>query len=179
MQSKSKTILSILQVLSWIIFLGLCIKTGALLYSFFVSLVINTAGAQNLYPGLDLSALLQQNRGQYVNLVVWMIVLSGMKAYLFYQVIKIFLKANLVQPFSKEVAELIGNISYFAFSIGFLSVLAKSYTQWLSKRVGNLPDLQDYIGGGVELLLLACVIYVIAQVFNKGIEIQSENELTI
>ncbi|HEV8506044.1 MAG TPA: helix-turn-helix domain-containing protein [Chitinophagaceae bacterium] len=42
-----------LHVIAWIVFLGLCVKTGAILYSFFVSLAINHEGAKNICKALD------------------------------------------------------------------------------------------------------------------------------
>jgi hypothetical protein len=57
MKIATKQVLRILHVIAWIIFLGLCIKTGSILYSFFVSLFINTIAAKNIHMGLDLSDL--------------------------------------------------------------------------------------------------------------------------
>jgi hypothetical protein len=52
---KTNQILQILKVASWIMFIGLCIKTGAMIISFFVSLFINPEGAKDLYMGMNLS----------------------------------------------------------------------------------------------------------------------------
>ena len=52
---KSTYVLKFLNVISWIVFLGLCIKAGAILYSYWVSMYLNDFGAKNLYLGLDLS----------------------------------------------------------------------------------------------------------------------------
>ena len=43
-----------------------------------------------------------------------------------------------------------------------------------------MPGIQ-YLGlGGADVWLFMCVtLYVIAQIFKRGIEIQSENELTV
>jgi hypothetical protein len=43
----------------------------------------------------------------------------------------------------------------------------------------SFPDLQAYLGGGAEFLLLGGIIFMIAEVFKRGIEIQTENELTV
>lgn len=179
MKTETNSILKIMHVLSWIIFIGACIKTGAILYSFFVSLFINPVGAEDLYMGMNLSALYGYNIGYYVNIMSLIIFLSGLKAYTIYLVIKIFLKINFVHPFSADVSLLISRISYVALGIGVLTLIANNYCKWLMKRAVALPSLQDYLGGGVEFLLLAGIIFIIAQVFKRGIEIQSENELTV
>ena len=176
---RTKQILNVLHVLSWIIFIGLCIQTGALLISFFVSLVINPAGARNLHMGLNLSELHASNSSHYVVLVMFIIFLSALKAYIFYLVIKIFLKINLKHPFSPEVASLITKISYLALSIGIITLAVNIYCDWLIENVSSLPTLHRYLGGIGEFLLLGGIIFIIAQVFKRGIEIQSENELTV
>jgi hypothetical protein len=43
----------------------------------------------------------------------------------------------------------------------------------------SFPDLQAYVGGAAEFLLLGGIIFMIAEVFKRGIEIQTENELTV
>ncbi len=179
MKTETNGILKIMHVLTWIIFIGACVKTGAILYSFFVSLFINPVGAENLYMGLNLSSLYAYNIEYYVNVMSLIIFLSGLKAYVIYLVIKIFLKINFVQPFSADVSLLISRISHVALGIGILTLIANSYCKWLMKRTVTLPSLQDYLGSGSEFLLLAGIIFIIAQVFKRGIEIQSENELTV
>jgi hypothetical protein len=107
------------------------------------------------------------------------IALSALKAYIFYLVIKIFLKLNLHKPFSTEVSVLISRISHVALEIGIITLIANGYCEWVIKRGVGLPDLGAYLNGAVEFLLLGGIIFLIAQIFKKGIEIQSENELTV
>jgi hypothetical protein len=179
MKSSTKLILAMLHVIAWIVFLGLCVKTGAIAYSFFVSLAINHEGAKNLYLGLNLSGLYNFDTGHYVTVAAFIIVLSALKAYLFYLAIRIFQKINLVNPFSEDVSLLISRIGYLAVGIGILTVIANKYCDWLVKKGVAFPDLQSVLSGAGEFLLLGGIIFIIAQVFKRGIEIQTENELTV
>jgi len=179
MKSRTKQVLLVLHIVAWIIFLGLCIKTGAILYSSFVSLAINPEGAKNLHMRLDLSDLYRFDTRHYITIVLYIIFLSGLKAYLFYLVIKIFLKINFVQPFSTEISFLISKIGQVALGIGILTLAALGYIAWLTKKGVTFPDLHQYLGVAGEFLLLGGIIFIIAQVFKRGIEIQSENELTV
>jgi hypothetical protein len=179
MKTKAKPIWVVMNIISWIVFILLCIKTGALLISFFVSLFINPAGAQDLHLGLNLSNLYRYNVGHYVAIVSIIILLSALKARIFYLIILIFLKVNLVQPFSSEVSLLISRIGYVALGIGALTLIGNGYTEWLIKKGVAFPDLQAYLGAGEEFLFFAGIIFFIGQVFKRGIEIQSENELTV
>jgi len=168
-----------MHVLVWIAFLGTCVKTGAILYSFFVSLFINSEGAKNLYMGLDLSALYNYNLRHYITIVLYIICLSALKAFITYLVIKIFLKINFTHPFSTNVSKLIAKISYVTLGVGALALIGIIYSDWLIKKGNTLPDLHEYFGGAADYLFFGGIIFIISQVFNRGIEIQSENELTV
>lgn len=179
MKSRTKQILATLHILCWIIFIGLCIKTGAILYSAFVSIAINPGAAKNIYLGLDLAELYNFGIPNYIALVSLVIVTTALKAYIFYVAIRIFLKINYSHPFSQPVAALITKISYVALSIGILILAGNGYADWLTKNEVSFPPLNGHLGGGGEFIFFAGVIFFIAQVFKKGIEIQTENELTV
>jgi TRAP-type mannitol/chloroaromatic compound transport system permease small subunit len=170
--------LKALHVVAWVLFVGLCIKAGAILVSFLVSVFVNPAGASNLYNGLNLSALMQYDTGHYQSVVLTVFFLTAAKAYVFYLAIKIFQKINLIEPFSEDVGKLINGIAYTTLSIGFLSIVGSSYAKWLNKRAGD-DVIQGMFGESAEFLLLGAVIFMIATVFHRGIELQKENSLTI
>lgn len=172
---KASTVLDILNVVSWIIFVGLCIRTGAMIISFIVSLFINAQAAGDLYLGHDLSELKDYNKLHYIVMAVLIIVQSGLKAYLFSLVIKIISKINLSSPFSENNGRIIFKMSSISLQVGILSVLLKSYAQWLSKNHVSV----SYMGESTEFLFLAGILFVIAYIFKRGIELQSENELTV
>ena len=179
MKSTTKQLLTVLHIVSWVFFVGLCIKTGAILYSYFVSVVINPEGAKNLHMGLDLSNLYAFDKGHYSTMVIFIIALSAFKACIFFLLVKIFLKLNLVSPFSTEISAFITRIGFVALWIGVLTLFANGYCDWLSKRGVVFPTLQAYVGAGAEFLLMGGIIFIISQIFKRGIEIQSENELTV
>ncbi len=175
MTAKTLVILKTMNVLFWVIFIGLCIKTGAILVSFSVSLFVNPAGANNLYLGLDLSDLFTFDKMHYVSIVSSIILINGLKAYIAYLVVRIFFKFTLTSPFEANITSLISEISYVALATGILAIVASGYSDWLAKK--GIPIPQDW--GSGEILFFAGVIYIIAQVFSKGKEIQTENDLTV
>ncbi len=179
MKKKTHELLIVMKVLTWLVFLGLCIKTGALIISFFVSEFINPLASKNLYLGFDLSNLKQFSNGHYSAMVLLIIVLSALKALMFYHVIKFFLRLNLMNPFSPDVAFLIKKISYVAFAIGTLAMIAIQYSRWLSKNGVVFTGLMEFIDSGAAFLFFSGIIFIISLVFKKGIEIQTENELTV
>jgi len=179
MKKKTHELLIVMKVLTWIIFLGLCIKTGALIISFFVSEFVNQLASKNLYLGFDLSNLKEFSNGQYSTMVLLIIILSALKAFMFYHVIKFFFRLNLMNPFSEDVALLIKKISYVAFAIGTLAMITMQYSRWLSKNGVEYSGLMEFIDSGAAFLFFSGIIFIISLVFKKGIEIQTENELTV
>ena len=170
--------LMLITVVIWAIFIGLCIQAGALLFTFIYSL-FKPIVAQDLFEGLNLSALREQNLWYYGAIISIVIFIAGQKAYLFYLMIRIFLKINLVHPFSKEVSKLISSISYLAFQIGVAIIFASGYFKWMVTRGYDLDRVPGIVGGGGEFLLMAALLIAIGIVYKKGVELQSENELTI
>ena len=170
--------LMLITVIIWSIFIGLCIQAGALLFTFTYSLFKPTV-AQDLYEGLNLYSLLTQNSWFYGGLVTLILSIAILKAQLFYTMIRIFLKIDLVHPFSKEIASRISRLSYISFEIGVFLLITNSFTSWLAKREFEVEGVQSYLSGAFEYFLLSALIFAIAQVFKRGVEIQAENELTV
>lgn len=170
--------LMLITVVIWSIFIGLCIQAGALLFTFIYSL-FKPIVSQNLFEGLNLSALRDQNFWYYVCVISMVLFIAGQKAYLFFLMIRIFLKINLVHPFSWEVSKLITSISYLAFQIGVAILLSSGWFKWLEKRGYDLDKVTGMVSGGFEFLLLAALLIAIGIVYKRGVEIQSENELTV
>ncbi|MHC1775674.1 MAG: hypothetical protein AB9834_09700 [Lentimicrobium sp.] len=175
MAKKTSIILKIMNVIFWVIFIGLCIKTGTILYSYFVSMAINPIAAQNLYMGLNLSELYNYGLVQYSAIVITFIVITGLKAYIGYWVVKIFIEMKLEKPFSEAINTIITRISRIALLAGLMAIVAHAFSQWLNKMNIEIPVNWAY----GEILFFAGVIYIIALIFKKGIELQAENDLTV
>jgi hypothetical protein len=170
--------LMLITVIIWAIFIGLCIQAGNLLFTFAYSFYKPTV-AQDLYEGLNLYPLFLQEVWFYGGIVTLILCVAILKAQLFYTMIRILLKIDLIHPFSKEIAKLISTLSYIAFEIGFFHAMASGCADWLIKRSFELEGLQSYLSGAFEYFLLSALIFAIAQVFKRGVEIQAENELTV
>lgn len=179
METKTVGILRIIKFIIWFVFIGLCIQTGAILFSFIFSLFINPEEVNELYLSLDASELINYSKGHYIVLISLLIIFTALKAYLFYWLIKITTKINLVHPFSNDIAKMVLQISYVALEIGLLAMVIKAYFKWIVKNGITISNFNDFVGGSGEFLFLAGIVFVIAQIFKRGIEIQAENELTI
>lgn len=175
MRMSSSVILKIVHVVFWMIFIGLCIETGASLLSFLVSLFKNPEAVKNLYMGLDMSALFNANKDYYIYIFLFIISILILKTCMAYLVIIIFLKIDMSNPFSFEIAVLISTISRVALGAGILSIIAEASADWMLKR--GIPVAYTWSAG--EFLFLAGIIFFIAQIFERGVSLQSENDLTV
>jgi hypothetical protein len=175
MATRTSFILTTMHVIFWVIFIGLCIEAGAILISYLVSMAVNPGASQDLYRGSNLAGLRAYSIGHYSAIVFLHIILTALKANIAWWVIRIFLELKIERPFSEGVDRIISKISRIALGAGLLALVAHGYSAWLMKRDVAVPIEWSY----AEILFFAGVIYIIAQVFAKGIELQAENELTI
>ena len=102
-----------------------------------------------------------------------------LKAYLFYIVVILIHKLDLSNPFNSFVSEQITQISYFTLSIGILSYLARQSAKNLLHRGYEIDQLNQFWVDSQAFILMAAVVYVIATIFKRGLEIQNENDLTV
>ncbi|WP_461532667.1 DUF2975 domain-containing protein [Sinomicrobium sp.] len=175
MTTTNSTVLRVMNVLFWIVFIGFCIKTVAILISFLISLFVNSEGAANLYMGYDMSELYSYSKQYYIFTVSLLLVLNGLKTYIAYCVVKFFMKFNLSKPFNHELTDLFLSISHISLGLCVLALIAALYCKWILKKGIAVPI--DFDGG--EILFFAGIIYILALVFKKGADLQTESDLTV
>lgn len=167
-----------LHIIAWVIFVGLCIEAGGLIVNFIFS-IYKPEFVQNLYQKLDLSEMYNRSKLAFFGMYSFILFISLLKAYLFYLVIMLLSKLNLSKPFYSFVSEQITHISYYTFSIGILSYIARQTTQNLQDHGYVIDNLNDFWADSQAFILMAAIIYVIATIIKKGVEIQNENDLTV
>ena len=173
-KSRTQQILSIMLVLSWIVTIGLLIEAGAILFSYTVSL-FNPEASKNLYKGLDLYELRQANVWQFHALVSFIIVIACMKVWVAYLVTRTLSKIKMVNPFKMEVVRDLEAISYNLLGIWIIAMVYNGYMDWLSKH--NTAPLGDLMPR--DFIFMVGLVYLVSQIFKRGVEIQNENELTV
>ena len=167
-----------LYIVAWLIFVGLSIEAGALIVNFFFSLY-NPEFVQNLYQKLDLTEMYAASRLAFFGVYSFILIISILKAVLFYTVIRLMHKMDLSKPFNTFVAKQISQMSYYTLSIGLLSHITRQLVENLT-HYGFVPDnLNQFWADSQAFILMGAVIYIIATIFKKGIELQSENDLTV
>jgi hypothetical protein len=182
MKISTEQTLRILNLLAWIIFVGVSIEAGGFIFSTFYTLEINPINAHRSWPGLDLSGIYDYGRGYFLAEMSIISLVSLMRAVLFYMIVDVLQnkKLDIAHPFSKNIGRFLFRISYLSLAIGLFSWSGAEYTMWLVSKGVKVPDLQYLRLGGADVwLFMGVTIFVIAQIFKRGIEIQTENELTV
>lgn len=179
----TEQVLKVLNVISWILFFGLAVEAGAIAVNTFFAAFINPDQAKNFWDGSAyLIKLSEFDRGHFFVLTITMTIVAVLKAILFYLILKLLTekKLDMSKPFSKELRRFILNISYLSIGIGLFASSGANFTTWLSKQGLEMADIAALnLGGGDVWLFMAVVLIVIVQIIKRGIEIQTENDLTI
>lgn len=178
---SNRQILTVLHVLTWALFIGLCVETGGILFNTIYALY-KPVVAQYFWNRTDLSALYQADRGRFITLAAFMVIASVMKTLIFYFIVRLFhqRKLNFSRPFQPDVIRLLFNIAILCLGAGVFSAGGSNYIKWIEEEGLRLPDADQLrIGGADVWIFMAVVLFVIGQVFRKGVELQTENDLTV
>lgn len=178
MSKTNNFVFKALYIVAWIIFVGLCIETGAMVVHFIFS-IFKPEFIPNLYPKLDLTEMYNRSPWAFFSMQTLVLAIAFLKAYLFYIVIKLMGKLDLSNPFNSFVSKQIMKISYYTFSIGILSLIGRQTAKNIQNKDVIIDNLNTFWEDGRAFILMAAVIYMIAVIFKRGIELQSENDLTI
>ena len=172
----------ILYILSWIIFVGVGIEAGGFITNTVATLILNPVGAKHFWQQADLSSLYYYDRVYFIIETSFMCIVAVLKAWIFYVIIQIqhSKKVSISQPFNKAAERFIFIIACLSLFTGLLCLWGAKYAAWFVTQGVKMPDIQYLgIGGGDVWVFMGVALFVIGQVFKKGIEIQSENELTV
>ena len=163
--------------MAWIIFVGLSIEAGGLIVNFIFSLY-KPEFIPNLYQKLDLTELYNLNKWAFFGIYAFILMISLLKASLFYMLILLVSKLDLSKPFNSNVSNRITRISYMILSIGLISYFARKTAGSLQHQF-RIDSLNPFWEDSQAYVLMAAVVYVIAAIFSRGVEIQNENDLTV
>jgi len=177
MKTKTEKILTVLRFLAWIAMIGYSINFGGQIICFVISFT-NPEGAKQI-PGVvqNLVSLLHYNFTFYVVAMLFVMILSVMSAYLWQLVISLLSKLNLQSPFTIQVSRKLELIAYWLFATWTVGYTGTKYVDWISQSMG--VEQLRIIPIGNDFLFIAGIVYIISQIFRRGVEIQEENQQTI
>lgn len=167
-----------LYAVAWLIFIGLSIEAGGLLVNFFFHL-FKPEFIPNLYQKLDLSAIYKDSQLLFFGVYSFILSIAVLKAILFYIVIRLMHTMDLKKPFNNFVARQINQLAYYTLGIGLLSYIARQSAKSLMHHSFVTDSLNKFWVDSQAFIIMGAVIYIIATIFKKGVDIQNENELTV
>ncbi|MET0242516.1 MAG: DUF2975 domain-containing protein, partial [Flavitalea sp.] len=177
-----KQILRVLLIIAWIIFVGLGIEAGGYTWNTIYPLVTTPYESWEFWNHTDLSSLYNADKGQFAVIGFFISLTFILKAILFYLIIRLLQEDNLnmLRPFTRATVNFLLNVSYLSIAISFFSGWGVRWTESLVARGFTLPTIDKLnLDGSDVWSFMGVTMFVIAQVFKRGIEIQTENELTI
>lgn len=178
MSKSSNFVFKSLHIVAWVIFVGLCIEAGGLIVNFIFNL-FNPEFVPNLYQKLDLSDMYSASKWAFFGIYSLILSISILKAILFYIVIRLMHKMDLTKPFNPFVSNQFLQISYHTLAIGLFSSIARQTAKNLMHHGFDTDSLNQFWADGQAFILMGAVIYIIATIFKKGVDIQNENDLTV
>ena len=182
MTIKTDYILKVLHVLSWIVFIGLCLDAGIFIVYTILTLMLKPEEAAKMWKEVDLTAVYNHNESHFITLTALIIITTVLKALMFYVIVLFFYKKNLnlSKPFNETTKKFVLNLGYLSLGIGLFSSWGTGVVEGLIQKGVSLPDLRYMRLAGADVWwFMGIVLLVIAIVFKKGIELQNENELTV
>ena len=177
MKTRTEIVLLILKYLSLLAAIGFSIECGTQLF-YFVASLINPEWAKNGYQiERDWYRIHDYSTRYYVYGMSLAISISALKAWIWYLIFGLLLKLKLKSPFTMVVTKKLETIAYRLLAVWLLiSIVGKNYSHYLMKTTQiQLPSNHS----GDEYLFIAGIVYIISQIFKRGIEIQEENQLTV
>ena len=177
MKPKTETILTISKFLALGGGVWYSILWGSRLLTLVASF-INPEWAKHTYEAdLTLLSIREHNTGYYVFAMCLIIAVFALKALVWYVVFRLLSKFTLQTPFSMEVEKKLERIAYLLLGVWIVSTIFwKTCIYYVSTDTGIQLAANN---SESEYLFMAAMMYIISQVFKRGIEMQEENQLTV
>jgi hypothetical protein len=182
MSLSSDFFYKVLQLMAWLIFVGLCIRAGGFLFNLIYVIFFNPMGAANFWEGMDLLALYGFDKGYFLVITGLMALMAGLKAWIFYLIIYGFVKKKMTldKPFTAVMEQFISTTAYLSLAIGMLANLGGKLVLHLTKQGVILPDSRQLTIDGADVwLFMGVLLWLFVKIFRRGMALQAENDLTV
>lgn len=170
---KTKRLLKIMYFFAWFAFIGFSIKAVGIIIAYFISLG-NEGAAKDLYHGMNLLVYKQHTITQYSIIVGQRLIQFSLQAYIAFLVLKLLNGLNIQRPFNANALKSMQKISFSLLLLWIIIVLHNFHVGILEASTGISAELISS-----EFVYIAGIVYVFSLLFKRGLEIQSENDLTI
>ncbi|MDT0554748.1 DUF2975 domain-containing protein [Patiriisocius hiemis] len=169
----TKRILKIMYIITWIIFIGLSLRAVGTVLAYIISFV-NEGAVKDLYKEMNLLVYKQNSITQYTIIVGYRLIQFSIQAYIAFLVTKLLSNLNIQRPFNTNALKQMQKISYSLLSLWAIVVIHNFHVGFLEASTGISAKLLSS-----EFVYIVGIVYVFSLLFKRGIELQSESDLTI
>lgn len=127
------------------------------------------------HSGIDFTNIWTHDTFGFNVIMITELLSNILKFSLFYITLKILKNFSRESPFMPKIIKLLKNSALLALAVGLLGIFVKFF---IEMYVQNELILSTQIGES-SYFYISAIIFLIIHVFEKGYELQSENELTI
>lgn len=174
MKTRTQNILSVVRIIALIGYIGAIIHALRIIVPFIIGFVTDKISVDT-DTGLDY--LKADHLLPYIGLMSFVIAIAIIQIQIWQNLRTILTEINLNTPFSIKVSKMIESMSYLILSLGAIFIIADLYMKYLAKSISGLDV--GYFKTAFQFLFAAGIIYVVAQIFKRGVEIQEEIDLTV
>lgn len=176
MKTKTETILTYLKVVVLITYIGAIVQGAAMMIPLVIGLFADSVGVAYFQPNEKMTALKEISFTLYFFVTTLIVAKIVIGINIWEKVRAILEDVRMDNPFKASVSDGIEQLSYSILGFAIVNIAGNFYIEHLNKRHGvNLDGFES----GFNLLMAAAILYIIGQIFKRGIEIQQENDLTV
>lgn len=154
---------------------GLIIKSAFATWAFFSHHLNLEPYILKFYDGVDFTKIFQTDAAIFTVLLFFALLINILQINLFLAALQILKNLNFENPFGQNLIPLFRRISMMALIVGMVSIILKIYTE---TSVSNDLVLSTQMGES-SYLWFSAIVYIATLVYDKGLSIKSENDLTI
>lgn len=175
------TVLWVVLILTWIIFVGLSIVAGAYVTNT-VFAIFKPDVVPYLWQEAKLLPLFEYDRVYFSIQMALLALAVILQSTLFYQIIMVLhaKKVDFSQPFNEGLNRFLKNLSVLSLIIGISCHIAEKFSVAMIKKGIPMPSSEKmHVDGGDVWIFMSIILLVVTLVIRKGIELKKENDLTI
>lgn len=182
MKTQTEKILNVLRIIAWIGYVGSIVVAiaivGIFVAHFFVS--PNAEFVKKFFvtdSKLSFTTLVNE----YLGWFVFYLILSLLKYYFIIKTWKLvkdtITNLNIIRPFSAEISINIEKIAYLMIVISLVDFFTQQYVSLLEVLTTN--QIKYNFSLDLTYIFVIGFVYLVSQIFKRGIELQEENDLTV
>lgn len=172
--TKTQTVLRAMRFISWLALIGFFIQAGVITV-FFITGLQGPENAEKFYNDMNLSGLREYSVLHYSIFCILLVMISLLKGTVWIMVVRILSRINLENPFTMSVTQKLWQVSFLLLAVWGVMIAGNAHANYIYYETGVFYG-EKSTGA---YLFMAGLLFVISQVFKRGVELQSENELTV